>query len=290
MAVILKHDFTEDIDPNWLLQEGQVGIQLIKAGESTNYNITTPVARLKVGDGATPWNQLGYASPDPRVYQDTMIMYPSSTRAFQIQTRYGLDMWATSFTRHRARTHEFFQHPTAGTPDVDYPILRISRDGLMPDSRAPKAIGSSSAAWASVWTQTGTVQTSERASKDSIRYLDETVLRRSSNDSLNTESVVDLVSKLRPATFCYKHDSHDEEPTSQCEVQLGLIADDIKDHPAYKYIGINQFDEELGRNRLGLQPLPLAVAALTVCKHLLDENQKFREELNDIKRQLKAEK
>ena len=50
---------------NPTLEDGQVGIE--KRADLP--------PRLKIGDGTTNWNNLGYASPDPNMYQDKKIVY-----------------------------------------------------------------------------------------------------------------------------------------------------------------------------------------------------------------------
>ena len=81
-----------------------------------------------------------------------------------------------------------------------------------------------------------------------------------------------------------------------------IIADDIKDHKLYKYIGVDRTDEvitdeekdEEGNvvkesetqsvHTLGLQVLPLTVAALTSCKYLLNQVETLKTEIEELKK------
>lgn len=176
-------------------------------------------------------------------------------------------------------------------------------------------LGNSSYKWLAVYAYTGTIQTSDRSAKSDIKYL-------SNNDAISipegedntSESyitmsdVVDFVKELEPATFCYK-DSNGDNPTegeSKPEaIQLGLIADDICNSKLFKYVGVEdeiddilepeEIDEETGevvkeaviadekKTVRGLQPIPLATAALATCKYLLSEIEGLKEELEGLR-------
>lgn len=171
--------------------------------------------------------------------------------------------------------------------------------------------------WSAVYATNGTIQTSDRASKDDIRYvLDESAPMALSLDEDTTPAtpaavtvgdVMDFVRSLAPVTFCYKNgaDSADEATSRPESIQLGLIADDIKTHPLFKYIGVeNEYEEtitpeEIDENgeivkeavtakkkRLGLQAIPLATVALIACKKSFDEIEVMREKISDLEEKL----
>ena len=169
-------------------------------------------------------------------------------------------------------------------------------------------LGSSSYKWRYLYAFSGTIQTSDRSAKDSIHYIessennvmtlaldDETSLSSNSEPGITMEDVLDFVATLNPATFCYKSGQGEdveatEENSDPEEIQLGLIADDIKDHPLFKYVGVEtECEEEITpaveddegniitpavtetKTTRGLQAIPLATAALTACKYLLNK-------------------
>ena len=193
-------------------------------------------------------------------------------------------------------------------------------------------LGSSSHKWRCLYAYSGTIQTSDRSAKDSIHYITEsnnssvmkaaTMSLRSSSlestsDSSDTsqvtiEDVIDFVSNLNPATFCYKNGQGEnieatEENSNPEDIQLGLIADDIKDHKLFKYVGVETtYEEEVTpavkdeegnvvteavtetKTTLGLQAIPLATAALTACKYLIQKNEEIESRLSAIEEQLAA--
>ena len=193
---------------------------------------------------------------------------------------------------------------------------------LLPNSNSNYDLGSTSARWKTVYASTGTIQTSDRSAKDSIHYLSENVpagaakmkarsISAEAENYITVSDVIDFVRTLDPATFCYKTDENEtatEENSSPEAVQLGIIADDIKDHPLFKYIGAEMDaervitpevrDEATGEviteavtesyKTLGVQPVPLAVAALTACGYLLRENDSLKEQLSAIEKRLAA--
>lgn len=185
-------------------------------------------------------------------------------------------------------------------------------------------LGTSSKKWRYVYAYSGAIQTSDRSAKDSIHYIDETEVTvqsstsrkkakaQSSSNLITTEDVIDFVSNLNPVTFCYKSGQGEdvqatEDNTDPEEIQLGLIADDIKNHKLFKYIGVEtNYEEEVSpevkddegnvvtaavtetKTTLGLQAIPLATAALTACKYLLTKNQELEDRLNAIEAKLDA--
>lgn len=195
-------------------------------------------------------------------------------------------------------------------------------------------LGSSSNKWRYLYAYSGTVQTSDRSAKDSIHYLESALTQSASYSTMSlsestdesttdanqssdlslitVEDVIDFVSNLNPATFCYKNDQGEnieatEENSDPEEIQLGLIADDIKDHKLFKYVGVETtYEEEVTpavkdeegnvvteavtetRTTLGLQAIPLATAALTACKYLIQKNEEIESRLSAIEEQLVA--
>ena len=197
-------------------------------------------------------------------------------------------------------------------PDRLYSELLPHKSGEVMDV----FLGSADSPWTTLYATTGTIQSSARASKENIRNVvseltpatmglrDEPVAL----SDITVETLVDFVRNLQPVTFTYKGDNRQESE------QLGLIADDITEHSVYKYIGIDQTQEvEVSpaeydadgnvvteavteeKRVLGLQALPLAVAALTTCKYLLNQldnvyaiNEDLQSQLNSIDERLKA--
>lgn len=137
-------------------------------------------------------------------------------------------------------------------------------------------LGTSSNPWGTVVATQGVVQTSARAAKENIKSVISaatpmTLAFRGGEpeaeeiSDITTETIVDFVRNLQPVTFNYKTD---EEEVAQESVQLGLIADDIAGHDVYKYVGVAGAEDQ---QAFGLQAMPLVTAALTVCKHLLEQ-------------------
>ncbi len=141
--------------------------------------------------------------------------------------------------------------------------------------------------WTSVYTSNGVIQTSDRQSKTNIRkvvsaasLLADQGLPSPSIDGkedyeysdITIDSVVNFIKSIDPVTFTYtkgKSKNPDDHPAA---TQLGLIADDIIDTEIFKYIGVEEDSKtsESGKS-LGLQPLPMAVLALTCCKYLINK-------------------
>lgn len=141
-------------------------------------------------------------------------------------------------------------------------------------------LGTSANPWGTVVATQGVVQTSARDAKENIKpVISEatpmTMARGAAPavevSDITIETILDFVRTLQPVTFNYKTDG---EEVPQEAVQLGLIADDVAEHPVYKYVGI-------GGEALGLQALPLVTAALATCQRLMLE-------LDDVKERLAA--
>ncbi len=170
--------------------------------------------------------------------------------------------------------------------------------------------------WTCVYSSNGVTQTSSRDAKENIKNVisELTPMTMSLEDDpvelsdITAEMLVDFVRNLQPVTFNYKGD---HSPDAE---QLGLIADDIAEHPVYKYVGVDsvadvevtpaKYDEQGNlveeavtekKRVLGLQAIPLAVTALTTCKHLLNQldnvyaiNEDFQSQLDSINARLSA--
>lgn len=122
---------------------------------------------------------------------------------------------------------------------------------------------------------TNTSQTSDRAAKTDIQYLtgiqSYSVLTNNDNISMNT--VIDFIQKLEPATFVYKVNNSDIASTDPEAIQLGIIADDIYEHPLFKYVGTERTYGKDAEVKRSIKLLPMTVTALTACKYLLEKNQ-----------------
>ena len=199
-------------------------------------------------------------------------------------------------------------------------------NNLIPNTDSTVTLGDSTHRWHYVYAAQGTIQTSDRSAKDSIHYIEDSVEMKPATMSLKStavedpseslssqitvEDVIDFVSNLSPVTFCYKDGQGEgveatEENSEPEAIQLGLIADDIKDHKLFKYIGVETtceeeitpaVEDEEGnivteavtetKTTLGLQAIPLATAALTACKYLIQKNEEIEARLADIEDQL----
>lgn len=156
-------------------------------------------------------------------------------------------------------------------------------------------------------------QTSDSSMKYNIQYLDGSELFTSplktkistsnrattsnlSNNTLSlntidtekvtTDDVISFVKSLKPATFLYSNYENTEEDIKPESVQIGLIADDIKDNKLFQYVGTcikEQVDgEETGTELLSLKILPLTVVALTACKDLLTRIEELEETIDNL--------
>ena len=170
-------------------------------------------------------------------------------------------------------------------------------------------LGSSSYKWRYVYAYSGTIQSSDRAAKDSIHYIEEeqpAIAKMSakstttSTTGITMDDVIDFVKNIKPTTFCYYDgkETATEENSDPEMIQLGLIADDIKTHPVFKYVGVQSTAKELDDDGneiegsehevLGLQPLPLAVASLTACKDLIGRVEELESKMELLESRLAA--
>lgn len=157
------------------------------------------------------------------------------------------------------------------------------RPCLLPGQAGETYLGYTNYLWRAVYATLGEIQTSDRAEKTDIHYLTDPVAAISdphsedspdydgspaAADEITYADIEDFVRNLSAATFVYKSGVKDGE-VEPAAVQLGLIADDICDHKLYPYIGVTE-ETESGTKR-GLQPIPLAVAALAMCKRQAEQ-------------------
>lgn len=112
---------------------------------------------------------------------------------------------------------------------------------------------------------------------------------------------------MSPCTFTYKEESGELPPQEAISsnktelIQLGLIADDIKDSPLFNYIGstieYNKIVEEEEKDEqgnivkesvtekditLGLKSLPLAVLGLVADKYLLNKVEELTSKVEEL--------
>lgn len=259
---------------------------------------------------------------------NTLYMYPDALNAYLGSSS---SSWSGLYSNFIYT--QYITHPNG---DGESYYINVGNN-LVPASNSSStstgyALGDSYNKWRCLYAYSGTIQTSDRSAKDSIHYITEsnnssvmkaaTMSLRSSSlestsDSSDTsqvtiEDVIDFVSNLNPATFCYKNGQGEnieatEENSNPEEIQLGLIADDIKDHKLFKYVGVETtYEEEITpavkdeegnvvteavtetKTTLGLQAIPLATAALTACKYLIQKNEEIESRLSAIEDQLIA--
>lgn len=195
--------------------------------------------------------------------------------------------------------------------------LRIIKDAIFPFKSTSMSCGTSNYRWSTVYANNGTIQTSDRAAKSDIHYIEDTkqsqvmlmsaqVTQSEENVNITTTDLLNLVKTLMPAVFAYKNSDGTETLISDAiannnteAVQLGLIADDIKDNQLFNYIGSTmEYEEEVTpaifdsegnittpavtetKTTLGLKAVPLAVLALTACKNLLQRVEQLENKQN----------
>lgn len=181
-----------------------------------------------------------------------------------------------------------------------------------PDKSGSVKLGNLGNLWSEVYAKSGTIQTSDRSSKSNIHYIDEPKPKTrsvSQEEVFTTNDLVEFVKQLNPATFVYKNIDNEDQAVeealekSPASIQLGLIADDIKDTSLYKYIGVEEhfdkiiekaeYDEEGNTIKeavtepttaLGLKPIPLATLALTACKYLINKLDIVEQQLAELEK------
>lgn len=174
-------------------------------------------------------------------------------------------------------------------------------------------LGTSSFKWRYLYAYSGTIQTSDRSEKSDINYIDSVsstgsqrkVAAKVASETIKTDDVIQFVKDLQPVTFCYKDGNEDAtiENADPEMIQLGLIADDLVDSKLFKYVGVEteakeviepeEIDENTGevikeavtqtKTVRGLQAIPLATAALSTCKYLLNKIEALESEINALK-------
>lgn len=188
-------------------------------------------------------------------------------------------------------------------------------------------LGSTTKKWGAIYSTSSTIQTSDRSEKTDIHYLNEQLntnqgisLLSLANDtqsiktSFTTEDILSFVKKINPCTFVYKDNSKEGkysdiesaiESNNTEYVQLGLIADDLKDEALFNFIGATmKYEEEVEpeqkdeegntikeavyetKTTLGLKAVPLAVSALTACKSLLETVDQLKQQISDLEYQV----
>ena len=174
-------------------------------------------------------------------------------------------------------------------------------------------LGSPTYKWNSIYANVSTIQTSNRSDKSDIHYLDENIRTRLvTSEQFTTKDIISFINTLKPAVFVYKQNEENNILISDAiannnteSVQLGLIADDIKDEPLFNYVGATmEYDtiiepEEKDENgniikeavkkkniTLGLKAIPLAVTALTACKYLLSINKQLKSRIENLELKL----
>ena len=187
---------------------------------------------------------------------------------------------------------------------------------LKPSTNGTIDLGSLAYRFHTIYASTGTIQTSDRASKSQIHYIDKpqpklrTLSTNSQEETFTTNDIINFIKQLNPATFVYNNGENEQTieealEKSPASIQLGLIADDIKDTSLYKYIGVeetydkiiepeekdeegNIIKEAIIENvtTLGLKPIPLATLALTACKYLININEQLELRIENLESKL----
>lgn len=238
-----------------------------------NYSLNTTL-----GTGSAPWTYLYLGS-----YNSNNVYYGGSLKG----TSSGIMI-------------------SLATSSTTYPSIYPSNNST--STTTGYDLGNSSNKWRYLYAYSGTIQSSDRATKDSIHYLEEQpVVAKMSAKSTTTsttgitmDDVIDFVKNIKPTTFCYYDgkETATEENSDPEMIQLGLIADDIKTHPVFKYVGVQSTAKELDDDGneiegsehevLGLQPLPLAVASLTACKDLIGRVEELESKMELLESRLAA--
>lgn len=166
---------------------------------------------------------------------------------------------------------------------------------------AYSTLGSGGTPWKAVYAQTGTIQSSDRSTKHAIHYLSDAETTTISENgqtvtAISLSDVMQFIQAIEPATFLYDDPNNDaENMVDPINRQLGLIADDVESTTLFPYIGARVqcdaiperlFDDSTTQHPaipansvLTLQPIPLAVTALTACKYLLQRLELIEEQI-----------
>lgn len=335
MAIQLKRSLTTNINPDYVLAQGQLGVEMPAATNTAGSQF-----KMKIGDGSTKWSDLPYDAVSPTSLDLKLMTVnsnisslgtrvtalensssgSSSADALNLQTGVSLKYGNQEVGKIVCGDeYEYFiQGPTVGIypgkyssagvpcfyimePQTSTALSYVSetgstvRFGLASSSKSGKIdLGSSDRKWGTLYATTGSIQTSDRSAKHDIVYLSDaqatTTGEGSSTNSLTFEDVIEFVHALNPASFVYNSDDDSNPAVSQ----LGLIADDLESLKILPYIGGRwQWDSkpavyasngavisdaQSAGSSLGLKPIPLAVAALTCCKYLLQRVELLEEQ------------
>ena len=185
--------------------------------------------------------------------------------------------------------------------DIKLNIENIGMENSRYDAVIPREspnqrldLGSDYYRWNTIYATSGVNQTSDRSEKTDIHYLADPVAAISdphsedspdydgssaSAEQITYADIEDFVKQLSAATFVYKCGIR-EGAVDPAAIQLGLIADDICDHKLYPYIGTSHQTAD-GVKR-GLQPIPLAVAALVMCQRQSEQIESLIERIKKL--------
>lgn len=188
--------------------------------------------------------------------------------------------------------------------------LSVHATTLRPSVDGAISLGQSDRRWYSVWAVLGTIQTSGLKDKENIKPVkskatatidniktvaaktktakvtDDVSTEEAYSDGVSIDEVyeedfielLDLIA-AKECTYNYKVNKDKKDKTiPQSAIQLGVIADEISDHKAYKYIGVKEELED-GTINHGLQPLPVAMLAIQGYKKLRDEIKELKERI-----------
>lgn len=84
MAIQLKRGLTASIDNNYVLKQGQIGIEMPTAQNTSDYPF-----KFKIGDGQTVWSALPYSDPAAALYagqQAQMLANQAQSAANEAKT------------------------------------------------------------------------------------------------------------------------------------------------------------------------------------------------------------
>lgn len=284
MSIQLKRGLTSEINSNYVLKQGQIGIEMPQSRNSSSNPF-----KLKVGDGYTIWSNLPYMpsvdlsdylttnkSPAQAVTNRGQLDFSTSNSSPVVTlSTVGSGSYSTFeiYMRSKQGNTGFVTFTGGGTnsnydvPDNKFGLVASNKVFVLGCSKAP--IGNIITA--------GFSNTSDRSAKSGIKYISSIDAHIASVDnhpdsSISVEDILNFVKNIEPVTYYYNNDQVNS--VEECiekypdDVNLGLIADDVVDHKIFPYIG-NKYSHPDGSTNLGLKPAALAVAALTCCKYLM---------------------
>ena len=172
-----------------------------------------------------------------------------------------------------------------------YTQLVCIRESIYPAANTNATLGMSGSRFNTAYLKSAVNVSSDRNSKDSIRYLDE-------DSPVTRQDVVNFIKNLKPATFCYKHSDVEiatEDNTEDTLVQIGFIAQDMEetDPELFRRVGAKTAtvqDAETGIEReevtYSLQDLPLTATAIVAIQEIMKENEELKARLAAIEEKL----